>query len=279
MRNLEIDLQEIDPSVMLPYWDWSVDSQDPLAASIFDPEYFGMTLGGDCNWEVTEPFDHCVVRNYNQDNFGTFHSSRTLRSIIRGRTDYDRFRVLIEGNPHGTVHVLIGGRGGDMSAMQSPNDPIFYLHHGFIDKLWADRQSSRRYRNQYDGRFNGSEVSLDDVMRPFGTTVGDVMRTTNLCYRYMPYSGRTSPSGLEILPEYENAEKELKVPAPLPEEWISMSNLSAEQVRSDAAALNSIMTGDELPVIDMQNQDNAGSLIKPSAWTIIAMLALIFVSL
>jgi hypothetical protein len=40
----------------------------------------------------------------------------------------------LESGPHGIVHVTIGG---DMSDMGSPNDPIFWLHHCNIDRLWA----------------------------------------------------------------------------------------------------------------------------------------------
>jgi tyrosinase len=47
------------------------------------------------------------------------------------------FEVKIESAPHNPVHNLIGGI---MSTMQSPFDPIFYLHHASIDRLthaWA----------------------------------------------------------------------------------------------------------------------------------------------
>lgn len=47
------------------------------------------------------------------------------------------FESLIETAPHNPVHNLIGNA---MATMQSPNDPIFYLHHANIDRLlhaWA----------------------------------------------------------------------------------------------------------------------------------------------
>jgi tyrosinase len=44
----------------------------------------------------------------------------------------------LENDPHNLVHVYVGGRGGLMSY---PNlaglDPIFYLHHANIDRMWA----------------------------------------------------------------------------------------------------------------------------------------------
>ena len=38
---------------------------------------------------------------------------------------------------HNRVHVWVGG---SMGPMTSPNDPVFFLHHCFVDKLWADWQ-------------------------------------------------------------------------------------------------------------------------------------------
>jgi tyrosinase len=43
------------------------------------------------------------------------------------------FEPQIEDAPHNPVHNLIGG---EMANMTSPRDPIFYLHHANIDRLW-----------------------------------------------------------------------------------------------------------------------------------------------
>lgn len=49
----------------------------------------------------------------------------------------------LEANPHNLVHGAIGGSmsSGDQGLMSDPGtaalDPIFYLHHGNIDRLWA----------------------------------------------------------------------------------------------------------------------------------------------
>lgn len=39
-----------------------------------------------------------------------------------------------ESAPHNPVHNIIGAA---MATMQSPNDPIFWLHHANVDRLWA----------------------------------------------------------------------------------------------------------------------------------------------
>lgn len=43
------------------------------------------------------------------------------------------FESLLESAPHNPVHNLLGG---EMANMTSPRDPIFYLHHANIDRLW-----------------------------------------------------------------------------------------------------------------------------------------------
>lgn len=48
----------------------------------------------------------------------------------------DGFGVL-EGTPHGSIHVATGGAVGWMSSfMQAALDPIFWLHHCNVDRLW-----------------------------------------------------------------------------------------------------------------------------------------------
>ena len=37
--------------------------------------------------------------------------------------------------------------GGDMAGAASPTDPLFWLHHAFIDKTWADWQASSNGKN------------------------------------------------------------------------------------------------------------------------------------
>lgn len=44
------------------------------------------------------------------------------------------FEPILESYPHNRVHSLIGG---DMVTLQSPRDPIFWLHHANIDRLWS----------------------------------------------------------------------------------------------------------------------------------------------
>ena len=46
---------------------------------------------------------------------------------------------------HNTGHNIVGGYMAN--PVFSPNDPLFWLHHAFIDKTWADWQASSNGKN------------------------------------------------------------------------------------------------------------------------------------
>jgi tyrosinase len=66
---------------------------------------------------------------YNALTLSPFASS--VWNFQRGTTN--AFEPQFESAPHNPVHNLIGG---EMANMTSPRDPIFYLHHANIDRLW-----------------------------------------------------------------------------------------------------------------------------------------------
>lgn len=57
-----------------------------------------------------------------------------VRRVIFYAGGYESFRKAIEFAPAGSVQV---GIGGDMALMQSPNDPIYWLHRAYVDKIWS----------------------------------------------------------------------------------------------------------------------------------------------
>jgi tyrosinase len=43
----------------------------------------------------------------------------------------------LESAPHNNVHNSVGGVGGMMAGFMSPVDPIFYMHHANVDRIWT----------------------------------------------------------------------------------------------------------------------------------------------
>lgn len=70
-------------------------------------------------------------------------------------------------------------------------DPVFYLHHVQLDRLWWIWQQADSSRlSLYRGLYDDSPLSLQETLRLMGLTenkqVADVMNTESatLCYRY-----------------------------------------------------------------------------------------------
>lgn len=71
---------------------------------------------------------------------GEFKKSRIDQH--QRQSDFSIYRSLIEGSPHGGGHVVTGGSRGHMGDGMSPLDPIFWLHHCNVDRLWAEWQKA-----------------------------------------------------------------------------------------------------------------------------------------
>jgi len=60
----------------------------------------------------------------------------------------------LEANPHGQVHVFVGGSRGLMSDPGTAAlDPIFYLHHANIDRMWAVWNQNSKNTNPKDPKW------------------------------------------------------------------------------------------------------------------------------
>jgi tyrosinase len=84
-----------------------------------------------------------------------------------------------------------------MLAMTSPEDPVFFLHHCFVDKIWADWQAQMMLDKPtlapHYCPMQGGPVghNYDDVIKPWARRIRDVMDITALGYAYEPTSPLT----------------------------------------------------------------------------------------
>jgi tyrosinase len=153
LTRFENRLRLFNPLVTVPYWDWANDS---LPAELADPQDLA-------NWGIT--------RN---SPIGPMPSQIQVNNTM-AETTWNGFRTSLEGI-HNSVHVSVGGQMGTAS---SPSDPIFWLHHGFIDKIWADWQKLNPTKKP---------TNLSEVLQPppiFQRTVGQVMSTLSMGYVYL----------------------------------------------------------------------------------------------
>jgi tyrosinase len=182
LRRLEQAIQAIsrNPNAALPYWDWSADG---ALASAAQPSAAIWSLLGPSRGEVTSgPLAQFRVRLTEADGRLIVGPPRPIwRDATRGiqrlpsPTDQswtladglydgapwdpraDSFRNKVEGwqdpredlrrrepHMHNRVHVWVGG---DMAPGSSPNDPVFFLNHCNVDRVWEAwmRRRGRTY--------------------------------------------------------------------------------------------------------------------------------------
>jgi hypothetical protein len=161
-----------NPDLTLPYWSWSkahgsADPGYPFVTDILGGNGNPVTTGdfkhSAGNWSLTveespvtgdlftPPHDGSLGRTFGVQ-VATLPAENDVKTAL-SRTIYDSspwdttttlansFRNSIEGwnNPagpqnHNRVHVWVGG---SMLPGTSPNDPVFFLNHCNIDRLWA----------------------------------------------------------------------------------------------------------------------------------------------
>jgi tyrosinase len=142
----------------LPYWNYFAPTSNSLPPAFLEPTmpdgasnplYVQARYGdGSGNVTITSDdisYDALNARSFSGDS-GTAAGFGGLQTVFHhGKGTNGQ----LESDPHNTVHSLVGGRqeGANPRDMQSyglmslPNtaalDPIFWLHHANIDRLWA----------------------------------------------------------------------------------------------------------------------------------------------
>jgi tyrosinase len=225
LLELESALQAVDPAITgLPYWAWESEGGsyggDPKQSLLWTANYLG--TDGDparSNRVLNGPFANWYALIYNNTT-GTF-TRRSTPGLVRrlGRdpggsptladtsqvndalTAYPRydvspwsastasFRNRLEGwsggpRLHNLVHRWVGG---DMLAGTSPNDPVFWLNHANVDRLWWRWQGQWGISNYQPASGGPVGHNLNDLMECLVTprTPASVLDLTQLGYSYV----------------------------------------------------------------------------------------------
>lgn len=171
LLDLERELQAIDPSVALPYWRF-----DQAAPNLFNLDFLGQADSlGAVQFSATNPLqfwatDGVIPGIRRRPLFNPTSGFPSLRSeaVTLGLgADYADFRDM-EGNPHGLAHTSFGG--SIQSIGTAAKDPLFFLLHCNVDRLWAKWQ-------RQNSRFNPAVAASYDTQpgNPVGHRLGDTM--------------------------------------------------------------------------------------------------------
>lgn len=219
VRRFELALQSVVPGVTIPYWPWPMTPEPSILFSnarihrIFFSSSTLQDVGGffasagpatppawwpaGFQWRVQPELQvggsPILNRGSSMDTWPPTTSSITTTENLNvtslGINTYWAFWRQIESGSrmHNTGHNIVGGYMGN--PVFSPNDPLFWLHHTFIDRVWSRWQANRladqlgsTLTSHYPppgevSPFNGQQPPVghrrDDLLWPWvGTTLG-----------------------------------------------------------------------------------------------------------
>ncbi|ODB95108.1 hypothetical protein A3197_17230 [Candidatus Thiodiazotropha endoloripes] len=219
LRRFELALQTVVPGVTIPYWPWPMQ---PEPSALFSrvrihPIFFSRSSRRDIDglfaasgpvspsawwpsgfkWTVHRALQvggtPQLQRGSSDDGWPpTAAAIRQLENLdvsSSGINPYWAFWRRLEADPrmHNSGHNIVGGYMAN--PVFSPNDPLFWVHHSYIDRVWARWQQKRLAakpgtnlndfyppQNQVDpfrGRLPANGHRINDIMWPWvGNTSG-----------------------------------------------------------------------------------------------------------
>jgi tyrosinase len=163
LLDLERKLQEINPAVTIPYWKF-----DDRAQNVFTRDFMGVPdATGLVDFSATNPLINWRLTLFGAGNGtrirrvhsfnGTPWNPLIQRAIGVQRNESQTISLgsifsafsSLEGDPHGSAHVSFIGQVSSIGT--APADPLFFMLHANVDRLWAKWQFIR-------GRFNNGST-------------------------------------------------------------------------------------------------------------------------
>jgi tyrosinase len=176
-----------DPEFTLPYWNYSPDSNSAFDRSM--PSHFRARL---------DPLFNSLYRSSRRS------AVNAGRPIDEGKEAYQRlhlapsmsqtrytpqgaipgFNNRLNSHVHGNVHTLIGNSVGMANITWAGNDPIFWMHHNNIDRIWESWNSAGFTNPTTTSWLDTSYVLVDELGQRVSARVRDFTSPALLGYSY-----------------------------------------------------------------------------------------------
>lgn len=196
-----------DPSFTLPYWNYSVVGTahgvlpkgfrmqgDPTFGSLFvQKRNVANVSQGFANVNGGQPID--------KNDPGSLDLTALAQCKYQPNGAQSGFNMELDQGLHGNVHVLLGNTQNMGRIPWAAGDPIFWMHHCNIDRLWASWNKAGR-QNPSGAWLTKQFVFADENGNRVMATVKDFNSITQLNYtydRFEPVPACLSPVGPEAL--------------------------------------------------------------------------------
>ena len=288
LREYEDLLQEIlGPTFALPYWDWSLDSQRPHQSILWTEDYFGASdptgsgriiNGPFVDMTISIPESHVLSRDATMAF--TAHHPSILASMLDPSAPFSKMSSDIEFSPHSTIHASIAGRNGDFKTMYSPNDPVFWLHHAFVDKLWFYWQSLRQENvRKFDGAAYSQPIDARWTLN-WNVRVADILNSDNVCVDYQDPTQRARNLSTDFRANITN----ISVPTKPSEEFLNMTGINStvvDRIQNRTQNLTQIVNeklaqGLPIPKLRSINTNRNSDAVKLASATVAGLLSVAF---
>jgi tyrosinase len=181
-------LQSIEPAVALPYWRF-----DEPAPNVFSRDFMGAPpppTGNTAQFSSTNPLSRWAIRGRQSAIERSPEFAPNKAPTVEGefatlqRAVFDGFRQM-ETNSHGPAHVQAAGGGWLGGAQTAVLDPLFFLLHANVDRMWAKWQvETKRFDPASDASYTLQGSAPPGNCRLLGQYSQDTM---------WPWNGATRP--------------------------------------------------------------------------------------
>lgn len=169
LLKLEQAMQAINPAAFIPYWRWSSNRAIPPWMAAVLPTVMVPAIAG-------MPAETVQVTRSPHSAVGLPTAAQIASLDANKALPYTQFTGLLEGF-HNIVHGWVGGTMNDITV--SPADPIFWMHHGEIDRIWSVWQA-----NPANAAKAPTLAGADAVMDPWTESATQLRSIGALGYSY-----------------------------------------------------------------------------------------------
>ncbi len=194
LYQFELELDRMVPGVTIPYWDWTrhhdtsddgfpftydfigVDGDDTMSDEVqrdpgaptpypheFDPENWDVVVSDNASDSarlIRRFAERSDAPQLPENDVAVPFTSNSFRDAL-GASNYEQLRAISEGDHHNLVHRWVAG---NMVQAASPNDPVFFMHHANIDRMWTIWQETNPGLPPYVNSSGAAGHGLNDNM-------------------------------------------------------------------------------------------------------------------